>query len=415
MNIEEGDIGAAIQRNAALLGYAHVADSNRGALGGGHFDIKGYFCALADAGYTATSRWRASRPRCSRRRSWAACGCGARPGPTRCRRRGPRWKRCAAPGPRPASRSRPGRATGSGLGAWREAAARVSAGNSFRSSMHCIELPEVLEEESRVAGGKEVKQGILARIRWRSAYMNPALRRIADRVLRAPEEVKSISIKDLAAQCEVSESTVTRFVREIEVPSFQQFKILIAEELSQGGSPRLAAVDRHVYEDITDDDDTASVMSKVAARYAMTVEDTRAGLSADRVARPPRRSNRRTSWRSSPWARRFSASRAQSCVSCGWASAAVLPRSRNPADLDLDARARSRWRSGSRTRGGRSPPWTPCARRRRRVQRRWPSPLSRIRPSSATPTSACSRPRSPGVVDGRSIMNRWSRRLPSSR
>ncbi len=134
-----------------------------------------------------------------------------------------------------------------------------------------------------MAGGKEVKQGILARIRWRSAYMNPALRRIADRVMRAPEEVKSISIKDLAVQCEVSESTVTRFVREIEVPSFQQFKILIAEELSQGGSPRLAAVDRHVYEDITDDDDTASVISKVAARYAMTVEDTKAGLSADQL------------------------------------------------------------------------------------------------------------------------------------
>ncbi|MFO1151722.1 MAG: sugar phosphate isomerase/epimerase family protein [Alsobacter sp.] len=51
MNIEEGDIAAAIRRNAALLGYAHVADSNRGALGGGHFDMKGFFCALADAGY----------------------------------------------------------------------------------------------------------------------------------------------------------------------------------------------------------------------------------------------------------------------------------------------------------------------------------------------------------------------------
>jgi len=51
MNIEEGDIAAAIHRNAAHLGYAHVADSNRGYLGSGHFDLKGYFCTLASAGY----------------------------------------------------------------------------------------------------------------------------------------------------------------------------------------------------------------------------------------------------------------------------------------------------------------------------------------------------------------------------
>lgn len=52
MNIEDGDIAAAIHRNAYLLGYAHVADSNRGLLGGGHFDIVGYFRALESAGYT---------------------------------------------------------------------------------------------------------------------------------------------------------------------------------------------------------------------------------------------------------------------------------------------------------------------------------------------------------------------------
>jgi len=134
-----------------------------------------------------------------------------------------------------------------------------------------------------VAEASVVKQGILARIRWMSGYMNPALRRIAERVLKAPEEVKSISIKDLAAQCNVSESTVTRFVREIEVPSFQHFKILIAEELSQGGSTPSPMVDRHVYEDITEEDNTASVLSKVAARYAMTINDTMAGLSSEEL------------------------------------------------------------------------------------------------------------------------------------
>jgi RpiR family transcriptional regulator, carbohydrate utilization regulator len=136
-----------------------------------------------------------------------------------------------------------------------------------------------------MAAAADNKQGIVARIRWKSAYMNPALRRIANRVLKAPEEIKSISIKDLAVQCEVSESTVTRFVREIEVPSFQHFKILIAEELSQGNGGPVPITDRHVYEDITDEDDTASVLSKIAARYTVTVAETSAGLSAQELER----------------------------------------------------------------------------------------------------------------------------------
>jgi D-psicose/D-tagatose/L-ribulose 3-epimerase len=51
MNIEEPDIAAAIERNAGLLGYAHVADSHRGVLGTGNFDLGAYFRALAAAGY----------------------------------------------------------------------------------------------------------------------------------------------------------------------------------------------------------------------------------------------------------------------------------------------------------------------------------------------------------------------------
>ncbi len=52
MNIEESDIAAAIHRNAELLGYAHLAESHRGMLGGGHFDLAGYFSALEAAGYS---------------------------------------------------------------------------------------------------------------------------------------------------------------------------------------------------------------------------------------------------------------------------------------------------------------------------------------------------------------------------
>ncbi|WP_217354802.1 MurR/RpiR family transcriptional regulator [Ruegeria atlantica] len=119
--------------------------------------------------------------------------------------------------------------------------------------------------------------GILSRIRYMSAYLNPALRRIAEQVLKKPEKVKSMSIKELATICDVSESTVTRFVREIDVSSFQQFKILIAEELSQSQATETSGSDRHVYEDISETDDSKAIIDKVSARYAMTVQDTMAG------------------------------------------------------------------------------------------------------------------------------------------
>ena len=130
----------------------------------------------------------------------------------------------------------------------------------------------------------ESGHGILSRIRWMSAYMNPALRRIADRVLESPEEVKSNSIKDLAAHCAVSESTVTRFVREVKAPSFQQLKIQIAEELSQSkAAADPAGRERYVYEDIAEGDNASTVISKIAGRYSLTVQDTSAGLSIDQI------------------------------------------------------------------------------------------------------------------------------------
>lgn len=51
MNVEEADIAAAIARNAAHLGYAHIADNHRGEVGAGTFDWTTYFRSLAAAGY----------------------------------------------------------------------------------------------------------------------------------------------------------------------------------------------------------------------------------------------------------------------------------------------------------------------------------------------------------------------------
>jgi D-psicose/D-tagatose/L-ribulose 3-epimerase len=51
MNIEEGDLATAVEDVADVLGYVHVADSNRGPLGGGNINWPSFFAALARIDY----------------------------------------------------------------------------------------------------------------------------------------------------------------------------------------------------------------------------------------------------------------------------------------------------------------------------------------------------------------------------
>jgi sugar phosphate isomerase/epimerase len=51
MNLEDDDMGAAIERNADCLAYIHLADSNRFQPGTGHLDFKPGFSALKRIGY----------------------------------------------------------------------------------------------------------------------------------------------------------------------------------------------------------------------------------------------------------------------------------------------------------------------------------------------------------------------------
>lgn len=73
------------------------------------------------------------------------------------------------------------------------------------------------------------QQNVLQIIAWKLPYLNPALKRIGEYVLNNTEVVKLQKIKSLAENCDVSDATVTRFVREIAFDSFQSFKIALAE------------------------------------------------------------------------------------------------------------------------------------------------------------------------------------------
>ena len=53
MNIEDAHFGDAFRRNADVVGYVHLADSNRHGCGDGHLDFEEVFSALHEIGYNS--------------------------------------------------------------------------------------------------------------------------------------------------------------------------------------------------------------------------------------------------------------------------------------------------------------------------------------------------------------------------
>ncbi len=68
------------------------------------------------------------------------------------------------------------------------------------------------------------RQSIIEHIYKQVPYLNPALRRIAEYILEHPDQFKTITINELAVACDVAESTVTRFVKEIDLGSLSRVK-----------------------------------------------------------------------------------------------------------------------------------------------------------------------------------------------
>lgn len=101
--------------------------------------------------------------------------------------------------------------------------------------------------------------------------LNPTLRRVADLVLDRTSEAKAMSIKELAEACQVSQSSVSRFVRAVGAESYQDFRIMLAEGLTRSGEAGRAG-ETSVYEGIASGDDAAAIIAKVARRQAEIIQ-----------------------------------------------------------------------------------------------------------------------------------------------
>jgi len=109
-------------------------------------------------------------------------------------------------------------------------------------------------------------QGILLKIKQKLSSLPQQESKVGDYVLRHPHEVVGSSITRLADACGVSNTTVLRFCRRMDVDGYRDFNIALAKDL---GSP-----ENLTYVEVQPDDTLTSVAQKIFAMNIQALHDT---------------------------------------------------------------------------------------------------------------------------------------------
>lgn len=109
--------------------------------------------------------------------------------------------------------------------------------------------------------------------------LTDAERRIADVILKDPRGVLECSISDLSRLANVkSEASVVKFYRKLNLSGFQQFKVLLAQDLSK-------APMEIVYEDVSERDDPKTITQKIFKATVKAILDTLDSLDVKSIER----------------------------------------------------------------------------------------------------------------------------------
>ena len=102
----------------------------------------------------------------------------------------------------------------------------------------------------------------------RSSYptFRPAERRVADEILENPAQVVHLSVTELAWQAKVSDATVVKFCKRMGYKGFQEFKILLAQDVVIKQAP--------IYGEIEPDDDVGTIKEKIFQANITALQDT---------------------------------------------------------------------------------------------------------------------------------------------
>ena len=105
-------------------------------------------------------------------------------------------------------------------------------------------------------------------VRLQGAYsgLRAAEQRVADFILKAPDELIYLTVTELAERTNTSESTVVRLCQKIGYKGYQEFKIVLARDLVEPATAIYAAIEPG--------DDLATVKTKVFQANAQALRDT---------------------------------------------------------------------------------------------------------------------------------------------
>lgn len=112
-------------------------------------------------------------------------------------------------------------------------------------------------------------------IRHKYNTLSESQKIIADQILTDQQRAAMSTISELAKKCDVSETTVMRFIKKLGYTSFQVFRIDLAHEFSEiyynQTTPRLKIEDG--YQDISPDDDVNTIKNKVIQSASIAIND----------------------------------------------------------------------------------------------------------------------------------------------
>lgn len=105
-------------------------------------------------------------------------------------------------------------------------------------------------------------------VRLQGAYsgLRAAEQRVADFILKHPDELIYLTVTELAERTRTSESTVVRLTQKIGYKGYQEFKIVLARDLVEPAT--------EIYAAIEPGDDLATVKNKVFQANAQALRDT---------------------------------------------------------------------------------------------------------------------------------------------
>lgn len=128
------------------------------------------------------------------------------------------------------------------------------------------------------------QEDVLMRIRRHLPYLKPALKKVANHILEDPGRAKLQKIKEVAGACQVSEATVTRFVKALQFRSFPEFKIAIAT-ITFSRSEGSRKVKKFFYADLDKNDSFESAIAKITFQNIQSLEKTQRMISYEEIER----------------------------------------------------------------------------------------------------------------------------------